>query len=286
MQFVLNRSNLQSAGIDASAVRVYHRVNGSWQAAETSVVEERTDQVVYEADTAGASAYAIGKIEPAFSITRTSVVSEQAPEGQRVVVEATVANDGSIEGPYDAQMRVDDAVVNQTSVTVPADTEQTVTLSTVVTTPGTFQITQRCNAGEDQESRASPACGNGCAKVPAFGTDGNALSIAGNTGLTIAPERPRPATVTGISTMLVIGGLLGALLLSVSLSCSSRGSNRDHAAFRMTDINRCVTALNRPANTRVWIGHTTRTAKRGAKADASTARRSSRRRSTKTRTSR
>lgn len=236
MQFVLNRSNLQSAGIDASAVRVYHRVNGSWQAAETSVVEERTDQVVYEADTAGASAYAIGKIEPAFSITRTSVVSEQAPEGQRVVVEATVANDGSIEGPYDAQMRVDDAVVNQTSVTVPADTEQTVTLSTVVTTPGTFQIKfNDVNAGEIQVTESQVQTDeNGGAEPeteptgtePAIQTE---PAVDGDGGL-----GPLPATVMGISTMLVIGGLLGALLLfGVVIALLRRGGSRNDSGFEL-----------------------------------------------------
>lgn len=238
MQFVLNRSNLQSAGIDASAVRVYHRVNGSWGAAETSIVEERTDQVVYEADTAGASAYAIGKIEPAFSVTRTAVVSEQGPEGQRVVVEATVSNDGGIEGTYDAQMRVDDEVVNRTSATVPADTERTVTLSTVVTTPGTFQIGfNDVNAGSVQvtESQVRTEQNGGAepksepeptGTEPAVQTE---PAVDGDGGL-----GPLPATVMGISTVLVIGGLLGALLLfGVVIALLRRGGSRNDSGFEL-----------------------------------------------------
>ncbi|GGK81920.1 hypothetical protein GCM10009067_37710 [Haloarcula sebkhae] len=51
MQFALNRSTLQQAGIAAQDVRVYHRVNGSWKAAETAVASEQPNRVVYEADT-------------------------------------------------------------------------------------------------------------------------------------------------------------------------------------------------------------------------------------------
>jgi hypothetical protein len=236
MQFVLNRSNLQSAGIDASAVRVYHRVNGSWRAAETSVVEERADQVVYEADTAGASAYAIGKIEPAFSITRTSVVSEQVPEGQRVVVEATISNDGGIEGTYDAQMRVDGEVVNQTAVTVPADTEQTGTLSTVVTTPGTFQIGfNDVNAGDVQVTESQLQTDENGGAEPKTEPAGPEPAVQtepagdGDGGL-----GPLPATVMGISTVLVIGGLLGALLLfGVVIALLRRGSSRNDSGFEL-----------------------------------------------------
>jgi len=236
MQFVLNRSNLQSAGIDASAVRVYHRVNGSWRAAETSVVEERTEQVVYEADTAGASAYAIGKIEPAFSITRTSVVSEQVSEGQQVVVEATVSNSGGIEGTYDAQMQVDDEVVNQTSVTVPADAERTVTLSTVVTTPGQFQIKfNNVNAGDIRVTESEVQTdGNGGAEPEAEPTDTEPAvqtepAVGGGGGL-----GPLPATVMGISTMLVIGGLLGAFLLfGIVIAILRRGGSRNDSGFEL-----------------------------------------------------
>ncbi|KAA9398641.1 PGF-pre-PGF domain-containing protein [Haloarcula sp. CBA1130] len=236
MQFVLNRSNLQSAGIDASAVRVYHRVNGSWRAAETSVVEERTDQVVYEADTAGASAYAIGKIEPAFSITRTSVVSEQVPEGQQVVVEATVSNSGGIEGTYDARMRVEDEVVNRTSVTVPADTERTVTLSTVVTTPGRFQIKfNNVDAGNIRVAESEVQTdGNGGAEPEAEPTGTEPAvqtepAVGGDGGL-----GPLPATVMGISTVLVIGGLLGALLLfGLVIALLRRGGNRNDSGFEL-----------------------------------------------------
>ncbi|AUG46771.1 hypothetical protein BVU17_04265 [Haloarcula taiwanensis] len=236
MQFVLNRSNLQSAGIDASAVRVYHRVNGSWRAAETSVVEARTEQVVYEADTAGASAYAIGKIEPAFSITRTAVVSEQVSEGQQVVVEATVSNSGGIEGTYDARMQVDGDVVNRTSVTVPADGERTVTLSTVVTTPGQFQIKfNDVNAGDIRVTESEVQTdGNGGAEPEAepTGTDPAvqtepAVGSGGGLG-------PLPATVMGISTMLIIGGLLGALLLfGVVIAILRRSGSRNDSGFEL-----------------------------------------------------
>ena len=237
MEFALNRSNLQSAGIAASDVRVYHRVNGSWRAVETAVVGEQPDRVVYEADTAGTSAYAIGRIEPSFAVTRTSVVSEQAPDGQRVSVQGTVENAGSAPGTYDARMLVDGEVVNQTSVTVPAETERTVTLSTVMTTPGQFQIGfNDIDAGEVQISESQLGTGeNGGAEpgtepagtepavqtAPAGGGDGPGLG-------------PLPATIMGLSTVLVIGGLLGALLLfGIVIALLRRGSSRNDSGFEL-----------------------------------------------------
>jgi hypothetical protein len=237
MEFALNRSTLQSAGIAASDVQVYHRVNGSWRAAETAVVAEQPDRVVYEADTEGTSAYAIGRIEPSFTVTRTSVVSEQASDGHRISVRGTVENAGSAPGTYDAQMLVDGEVVNQTSVTVPAETEQTVTLSTVMTTPGQFQIGfNDVDAGEvqitegqlqtDEDGGAEPGT-DPTGTEPAVQTepasDGDGVGLG-----------PLPATIMGISTILVIGGLLGALLLfGVVIALLRRGGSRNDSGFEL-----------------------------------------------------
>ncbi|MFU1782278.1 PGF-pre-PGF domain-containing protein [Haloarcula japonica] len=236
MQFALDRSTLQSAGIAAQDVRVYHRVNGSWKAAETTVAAEQPDQIIYEADTAGATAYAIGKLEPSFSVTRTSVVNEQATDGHRVTVRGTVENAGSSPGTYDAQMLVDGEVVNQTSVTVPADTEQTVTLSTVMTTPGTFQIGfNDVNAGEVQVTESQVQTGEDGGAEPETEPTGTEPAVQtepavdGDGGL-----GPLPATVMGISTVLVIGGLLGALLLfGVVIALLRRGGSRNDSGFEL-----------------------------------------------------
>lgn len=236
MQFALNRSTLQQAGIAAQDIRVYHRANGSWKAAETTVASEQPDRIVYEADTKGATAYAIGKIEPSFSVTRTSVVNEQATDGHRVTVRGTVENAGSTPGTYDAQMRVDDEVVNQTSVAVPADTERTVTLSTVVTTPGTFQIGfNDVNAGEVQITESqirTDENGGAEPKTEPTGTETAVQTepaVDGDSGL-----GPLPATVMGISTVLVIGGLLGALLLfGVVIVLLRRGGSRNDSGFEL-----------------------------------------------------
>ncbi len=236
MQFALDRSTLQSAGIAPQDVRVYHRINGSWKAAETTVATEQPDRIVYEADTAGTTAYAIGKIEPSFSVTRTSVVSEQATDGYRVSVRGTVENAGSAPGTYDAQMRVDDEVVNQTSVTVPADTEQTVTLSTVVTTPGTFQVSfNDANAGEIKVTESQLQTDENGGAEPKTEPTGTEPAVQtepagdGDGGL-----GPLPATVMGLSTVLVIGGLLGALLLfGVVIVLLRRGGSRNDSGFEL-----------------------------------------------------
>ena len=237
MRFALTRETLQSAGIAASDVSLYHRVNGSWRAAETTVVSEQPDRVVYEAETGGASAYAVGRIQPSFTVVRTSVVSEEAPDGHRVSVRGTVENAGSAPGAYDAQMLVDGEVVNRTSVTVPANDDQTVTLSTVVTTTGQFQIGfNEVNAGEvritesqlrtDENGGAEPET-EPPETEPAVQTepavDGEDVGLG-----------PLPATIMGISTVLVVGGLLGALFLfGVVIALLRRAGSRNDSGFEL-----------------------------------------------------
>ncbi|EMA07730.1 hypothetical protein C437_09818 [Haloarcula vallismortis ATCC 29715] len=236
MQFTVDRATLQSAGITASDVRVYHRVNESWEAAETSVVSEQPDHVVYEVDTRGASAYAIGRIEPSFTVTRTSVVSEQASDGHRVSIRGTVKNDGSASGTYDAQMLVDGEVVNETSVTVPPETEQTVTLSTVMTTPGQYQIGfSGIEAGEVRVTESQlQTSGDGGAEPEAEPTGTESAvqtepAVDGDGGF-----GPLPATVMGISTVLILGGLLGALLLfGLVIVILRRGGSRNDSGFEL-----------------------------------------------------
>jgi len=237
MQFTLNRSTLQSAGIAASDVRVYHRVNGSWQATKTTIVEEQTNHVTYEADTDGSTAYAIGQIEPSFSVTRTSIVNEQAADGHRVTVSGTVTNTGGATGTYDAEMVVNGEVVNETSVTLPADSEQTVTLSTVMTTAGEYQIGfNDVAAGEvqitqsqvqtDENGGAEPS-GEPTGTEPAVQTEPAVDGEDGGLG-------PLPATVMGISTILVIGGLVGALLLiGIVIALLRRGGRRNDSGFEL-----------------------------------------------------
>ncbi|GCF12841.1 hypothetical protein Harman_07760 [Haloarcula mannanilytica] len=235
MQFALTRSTLQSAGVASSDVRVYHRVNGSWKAAETTVIAEQPDRVIYEANTTGATAYAIGRIEPSFSVMRTSVVSEQAADGHRVSVSGTVENTGSAGGTYDAQMLVDGEVVNETSVTVPADAERTVTLSTVMTTAGQYQIGfNDVDAGEVRITQS---------QLQTDENDGGAVPDSEPTGTEPAVQTepavdgedggigPLPATVMGVSTMLVIGGLVGALLLFGVVIVLFQGGSRNDSGF-------------------------------------------------------
>ncbi|GGK81914.1 hypothetical protein GCM10009067_37700 [Haloarcula sebkhae] len=133
-------------------------------------------------------------------------------------------------------MLVDGEVVNQTSMTVPADTEQTVTLSTVVTTPGTFQIGfNDVNAGEVQVTESqlqTDENGGAEPKTEPTGTEPAVQTepaVDGDGGL-----GPLPATVMGISTVLVIGGLLGALLLfGVVIVLLRRGGSRNDSGFEL-----------------------------------------------------
>lgn len=214
MRLALNRSTLRTAGLDATDVRIYHRENGTWVASETSVVDERPGRVVYEASANGSSTFALGRMEPSFSVTRTSVVSTDRGDTQRIVLEGAVRNSGAVAGSYDAQLRLNDAVVNETSITVPAGSERTIRLSTVVDTPGEYKVSLNDqSAGTlriDPSDVATPTEGETVTEpteaTETATTDGS--EPVDDDGFGALPE-----TVLGINTVFVVGGVAVALLV-------------------------------------------------------------------------
>jgi hypothetical protein len=103
--------------------RKHKRDGDSWEPLETTVAEQGTESAVYEASGTEGTEYAVGSIDASISVTDTSLQTSGTESGQQLRVEATLRNDGSIDGTYDATLSVNGQQENESTVTVPADGE-------------------------------------------------------------------------------------------------------------------------------------------------------------------
>jgi len=222
MQFAINDSRLDEAGIDQEQVTVFQHDGDSWEPLETTVVEQRTQSAVYEATGTSETEYAVGRIDASISVVDTSLRTESTAAGQQLIVEADLRNDGSVAGSYNATLSVDGEAVNETTTSVPAASERTVTLSEEVTDAGTYELAfgdtgvgsvvitegQVTTATATQTDSTETATSDGSGAGPAPSSD------------SMLPESV-PATVFGIDTVyvgagagMILGLLLGVLLMS------------------------------------------------------------------------
>jgi PGF-pre-PGF domain-containing protein/PGF-CTERM protein len=79
-------SELQTAGIEQSDVRLAHHTNGSWQLLNTTVVEEYNGTLVLEAPTEGLSPFAITAVDTPDAVL--SVESTSASTGEELTLDA------------------------------------------------------------------------------------------------------------------------------------------------------------------------------------------------------
>ena len=226
MQFVINDSRLQDAGLEQEAVTVFQYDGSRWVPLETTVVEERTQSAVYEATGTAESEYAVGQIDASISAVDTVLRTEPTASGQQLIVEAELRNDGSVDGTYESSLSVNGGEVNATTTTVPAAGETTVTLTHEVTDAGTYQLSfgdtsvgsiviteGQVTSGTDGDAETTES---GTATDAAESTDtGSAPSDIGD----VLPDSV-PESVLGIDTLyvgsavgIVVGILIGVLVM-------------------------------------------------------------------------
>jgi len=219
-RFAVDRSSLQRAGLTESTVTVYQRNGTRWEAVATTVTESTTERVVYEASGTGGAAYAVGDIDTGVSVVDSTLRTDATDSGQRITLEATVSNDGSVDTPYDAAMLVDGAQVNSTTVTVPGDGERTVVLAHEVTEADSYEIALNDrNAGTVVITSGQVSDGSG--------------SDAESGGVLDDVSVPLPATVFGIDSLYVAGGagIVLGLLIGIAVLSRRGGSEAPPSSF-------------------------------------------------------
>lgn len=215
MRLVVNESVLADASLQQGDVAVYQRNASSWDRLETTAVEQRGNRVVYEATATRASAYVVGSLDTEVSVTSTSIRSTATETGQRLTLDGVVTNSGPVAGEYVAALFVNGEQVNRTTVTVPATGEAALSLSHEVSDAGTYSLALNgTSAGQviisesQLQDGSSPGAGATSTAAPPAETD--TQSGGGSGGAPAAPEF-LPATVLGINTLYLGGGLAIAL---------------------------------------------------------------------------
>ena len=218
MRVAVTDAGLSQAGIEQDEVTVFQHNGSRWEPLETTVVEQRTQGAVYEATGTTDTEYAIGSIDASVSLVETSIRTESTPNGQRLVLDGELRNDGSVDGEYVGTLSVNGETVNTTTVTVPAAGERTVTLTSDVTDAGTYELAlSGTNAGSVVITEGQVAAGTsdgtagGGDQTDEAGTDSGGIEL---------PDAV-PATLFGVDTLyvgaglgIVLGILIGVLVMA------------------------------------------------------------------------
>ena len=208
MRFSLNRSRLRALELNRSEVAMYHQNGSRWEPLETSVVETQADSVVYEATATSFSTYAVGSIEPDILVRSTAIQASASESGQRLQLEAGLTNSGAVDGVYDLALSVNGEEVNTTTATVPAGGERTVQLSHEVEEAGTYEMALNGNRAGSIDVSVDEVD-----STPEDGGD-NESDLLADDGPVLGPL---PATVFGIDTLYLGGGIGVALVVFFAL---------------------------------------------------------------------
>ncbi|SFS05830.1 hypothetical protein SAMN05216559_2929 [Halomicrobium zhouii] len=140
LRVAVDRDALNEHGLESNGVTVYRKTGDSFTPLTTEQAATTEDAIVYEASTDGGNQFVLGALTPEFAVRSADVDTEDASDGQRVVLKATVANEGQVAGDYEAEMRVDGVTVDRQNVTLQPGESKTVELDHVVTSKGEYDV--------------------------------------------------------------------------------------------------------------------------------------------------
>jgi len=158
-RFSVSASRLSRAGISYSDVALY-RDDGNWTELPTDVVRATKTTVVYEAESPGLSTFVVGASGAQrgweasdgaaansdggdggdVRVANARLVRDAVPLGEYVVVEVTLANDGTERGSFLAGLSVGSQVVDTRQVTVDAGETRSVSFATRAVSDGTVSV--------------------------------------------------------------------------------------------------------------------------------------------------
>lgn len=137
----VDRDALAESNVSAERLTIYRGVDDEYRPLETRRVSGDEDVLVYEATVGNGSRFLVGEVPPQFELREWNLSAEDAEDGQRVRLEATVANVGIGTADYEARMGVGGETVSTKTVSVASGENATVELEHVVTSTGTHEVT-------------------------------------------------------------------------------------------------------------------------------------------------
>lgn len=206
-------AELQSSPEDVS---LYRFVNGTWTAQPTRVVARTNTSVVLVANASGFSEWTTAARRPQFDITGTTVNVTTATVGDAITIEVFVTNNGGADGIYEAELLLNDVVVDRRSANIPDGGTTQLNFLRTFENPGLYElqvndvpISEINVSAENRSVEVSDAPSNGTVQArsndsdtgdAADGTDGgDGNSNAGGDG-------PPILLIAGALALLAVGG--------------------------------------------------------------------------------
>lgn len=199
MTFEVNKSRIAALNTtDPDDVQIYRYANGTWSAANTTMVRETATTYVYRAVAGGFSEWASGAQQAQFNVVQAEVSVSTVTVGDSVNVNVRIENTGGADGEFLTELLLDGEVVNSRRVDIAASGTAQVTFDRSFEQAGDYSVrvndvqagqvtvsssdagTSGSGAGGDSGGDAGAANGSGSGAES--GTSGGAAGPAGGTG--------------------------------------------------------------------------------------------------------
>jgi PGF-pre-PGF domain-containing protein len=211
------KRTLNESGVPPDEVALYRYHDGSWNALNTTLVNETADAYVYRTISPGLSEFGEGVQYPDISIAQATVSVRQVSIDEEIRVPVRVTNEGPADGAYTARLLVNGSSVAARDLTVPANGTRQVTFQR------TFDRTARYTVEVNNVSAGTvvvydPQQGTPSATptpVPSTGTT-TPTATASPTARRGGSATPGGGLVAGVGAVpiaVVGGGAIAALLL-------------------------------------------------------------------------
>jgi len=214
-EFTVSAAALADRGVEPSAVSLWRRHDGAWNAVETRVAGETGDGgggYRFVAESPGLSVFAVRAGPADVGVTGAAVEPASVAVGEPATVSATVANDGASNGTATVPFVVGGEQVAERSVAVPAGGERTVTATYVPAATGEFAVAAgNASAGTLSVTARETTTATATTGAPSTGTAGGPSTASPG-----GPPTDEPAGFSPLSVAALVAGL-GALVALVAL---------------------------------------------------------------------
>ena len=132
-------AELQSDAGNVSLYR-YNEEREEWVEKETEVVGQRNGKTILQTSADGASEWTAAAKAPAFDITETNIDVTATTVDDEVTIEVLVTNTGGTDGSYEAELLLDEEIVDQQERTVPNDGTVGINFERSFENPGLYTV--------------------------------------------------------------------------------------------------------------------------------------------------
>ena len=118
----------------------YNEENQEWVEKETEVVGQENGETILQTTATGASEWTAAAKTPEFDITETNIDVTTTTTDEEVTIQVLVTNTGGTDGSYEAELLLDDEVVDQQERTVPNGGTVSINFERSFDAPGLYTV--------------------------------------------------------------------------------------------------------------------------------------------------